>query len=246
MSALSVGSGGGLGASESEDEQYRRQRHYSTSSNHSAYNPASTPQHQRNYFGLNKLPQRVRTESYSSSISDMPFSKAKRSHRSEEYQRIANSKREFNQRLNGKPPDKTRLTMYDLIYYNPMTNPMSKPAGKGGADGGKNGDAASMASAKTNQSRESMKSEASVKSERSDSYAMRKAVAAAATAETAAATAQTAVTANGPVPQLKLDVNGEIILDEKSLVIETTANKEAREQLASSDVVYDDEFSGSK
>lgn len=247
LSALSVGSGGGgLGASESEDEQYRRQRHYSTSSNHSAYNPASTPQHQRNYFGLNKLPQRVRTESYSSSISDMPFSKAKRSHRSEEYQRIANSKREFNQRLNGKPPDKTRLTMYDLIYYNPMTNPMSKPAGKGGADGGKNGDAASMASAKTNQSRESMKSEASVKSERSDSYAMRKAVAAAATAETAAATAQTAATANGPVPQLKLDVNGEIILDEKSLVIETTANKEAREQLASSDVVYDDEFSGSK
>lgn len=249
LSALSIGSGGGggggLGASESEDEQFRRQRHYSTSSNHSAYNPGSTPQHQRNYFINNKLPQRVRTESYSSSISDMPFSKAKRSHRSEEYQRVANAKREFNQRLNGKPPDKTRLTMYDLIYYNPLTNPMSKPAGKGGADGGKNGDAASMASAKTNKSRESMKSEASVKSERSDNHAMRKAVAAA-TAEAAAAAAAASATANGPVPQLKLDVNGEIILDEKSLVIETTANKEAREQLASSDVVYDDEFSGSK
>lgn len=253
MSALSAGGGGGgMGGCESEDEQYRRQRHYSTSSNHSAYNPASTPQHQRNYFGLNKIPTRVRTESYSSSISDMPFSKAKRSHRSEEYQRVANAKREFNQRLNGKPPDKTRLTMYDLIYYNPLTNPMSKPAGKGD----KNGDAASIASAKTNQSRESMKSEASVKSERSDSHAMRNAMAAAATAAAAAAataaaaasssSSSTAATANGPVPQLKLDVNGEIILDEKSLVIETTANKEAREVLASSDVVYDDEFSGSK
>ncbi|XP_055309804.1 uncharacterized protein LOC129573372 [Sitodiplosis mosellana] len=215
------GSGIG-GASESEDEQHRRQRHYSTSSNHSSYNPSSTPQHQRNYFGLNKVPSRVRTESYSSSISDIPFSKSKRSHRSEEYQRVANAKREFNQRLNGKPPDKSRLTMYDLIYYNPLTNPMSKPAGKGD----KNSDTASVSSAKTSQSRSSgsVKSEASgpvktVKSETTD-----------------------AVT--GPVPQLKLDANGEIILDEKSLVIETTGDKEAREMLANSDVIYDDEFSG--
>lgn len=234
----SMGGGSGGGGCESEDEQYRRQRHYSTSSNHSNYNPASTPQHQRNYFGLNKIPARVRTESYSSNISDMPFSKAKRSHRSEEYQRIAHAKREFNQRLNGKPPDKTRLTMYDLIYYNPLTNPMSKPAGKGGSGDGKMGDAASMASAKTTQSRASIKSHASVKSERSESSSVRNA------ATNAGATAAGAP--NSLVPQLKLDVNGEIILDEKSLVIETTANKEAREVLASSDVVYDDEFSGSK
>lgn len=218
--------GSGLGgASESEDEQHRRQRHYSTSSNHSSYNPSSTPQHQRNYFGLNnRVPSRVRTESYSSSISDIPFSKSKRSHRSEEYQRVANAKREFNQRLNGKPPDKSRLTMYDLIYYNPLTNPMSKPAGKGD----KNSETASVSSAKTNQSRSSgsVKSESSgpVKTEKSEST--------------------DAVT--GPVPQLKLDANGEIILDEKSLVIETTGDKEAREMLANSDVVYDDEFSGSK
>lgn len=217
--------GSGLGgASESEDEQHRRQRHYSTSSNHSSYNPASTPQYQRNYFGLNKIPSRVRTESYSSSISDIPFSKNKRSHRSEEYQRVANAKREFNQRLNGQPPDKSRLTMYDLIYYNPLTNPMSKPAGKGD----KNSDTASVSSTKTNQSRgssHSVKSEASVKTEKSETLTD---------------------TVTGPVPQLKLDANGEIILDEKSLVIETTGNKEAREMLANTDVVYDDEFSGSK
>lgn len=217
--------GSSLGASESEDEQHRRQRHYSTSSNHSSYNPSTTPQHQRNYFGLNKVPSRIRTESYSSSVSDIPFSKSKRSHRSEEYQRVANAKREFNQRLNGKPPDKSRLTMYDLIYYNPLTNPMSKPAAKSD----KSSDTASVSSAKTNQSKSSgsVKSEASsgpVKTEKTENV--------------------DAVT--GPVPQLKLDANGEIILDEKSLVIETTGDKEAREMLANTDVIYDDEFSGSK
>lgn len=49
-----------------------------------------------------------------------------------------------------------------------------------------------------------------------------------------------------PVPQLKLGPNGEIMLDEKSLVIETTGDKEARETLANADIVYDDEYSGSK
>lgn len=49
-----------------------------------------------------------------------------------------------------------------------------------------------------------------------------------------------------PVPQLKLGPNGEIILDEQSLVIETTRGKEAREALANSSLIYDDEFSGSK
>lgn len=114
--------------------------------------------------------------------------------------------------------------MYDLIYYNPLTNPMSKPAGKGD----KSSDTASVSSAKTNQSRSS----GSVKSESSGSVK--------------AVKSETTDAVTGPVPQLKLDANGEIILDEKSLVIETTGDKEAREMLANSDVVYDDEFSGSK
>lgn len=107
-----------------------------------------------------------------------------------------------------------------------MTNPMSKPAGKGD----KSSDTASMSSTRTNQSRSSgsVKSEASsttgpVKAEHTDP-----------------------VTEPMPVPQLKLGANGEIVLDEKSLVIETTTDKEAREILASTEVVYDDEFSGSK
>lgn len=226
------GSNIGVAASESEDEQHRRQRHYSTSSSHSNYNSAAAAHHQRSFFGLNKANSRVRTESYSSSVSDAPnmrdFNlKMKRSHRSEEYQRVANAKREFNQRLNGKPPDKSRLTMYDLIYYNPLTNPMSKPAGKGD----KTSDTASLSSAKTVQSRSS----GSVKSESSSSGNTVK-----------AEHPEPPASEPMPVPQLKLGANGEIVLDEKSLVIETTGEKEAREILANSDVVYDDEFSGSK
>lgn len=112
--------------------------------------------------------------------------------------------------------------MYDMIYYNPTTNPMTKPAVKSEK---KDGDASSVASVKTIESRTStIKTESSVKTENGDSNS-----------ET-----------NMPVPQLKLGPNGEIILDEKSLVIETTGDKEARVMLANSNVVYDDEFSGSK
>lgn len=145
--------------------------------------------------------------------------KQKRVCRSEEFQRVANAKRELQQRFNGNPPDKTRLTMYDMIYYNPTSNPMKKPAVKSER---RDGDAMSVTSVKTIDSRSSIKSETSVKSESADSEV------------------------NMPVPQLKLGPNGEIILDEKSLVIETTGDKEARAMLANSDVVYDDEFSGSE
>lgn len=216
------------GVSESDDETGRRQRHYSTSSTYSSnYNPGSTPQQtQRNYFGLNKTYSRIRTESMCSNVSEAASvrdinTRPKRMHRSEEFQRVANAKREFNQRLNGKAPDKSRLTMYDLIYYNPISNPMSRPAVK--SEMKDRNDSSSVSSIRTIESRHSVKCEPKVKAENTDSN-------------------QDAM----PVPQLKLGPNGEIILDEKSLVIETTGNKEAREMLANSDIVYDDEFSGSK
>lgn len=85
------------------------------------------------------------------------------------------------------------------------------------------GDNMSISSVKTIQSKSSIKSEPTVKAENSESNSEAM-----------------------PVPQLKLGPNGEIILDEKSLVIERTGDKEAREMLANSDIVYDDEFSGSK
>lgn len=146
--------------------------------------------------------------------------KQKRVMKSDELQRMPTKKREFSQKLTGKPLDKSRLTMYDYIHYNPTTNPMRKS----GMKNEYRSDAGSVASMRTTYSRNSVKSELSVKAERSE----------------------VPVEQNMPVPQLKLGPNNEIVIDEKSLVIETTGDKEAREALANSDVVYDDEFSGSK
>ncbi|XP_030376841.1 transcription factor TFIIIB component B'' homolog [Scaptodrosophila lebanonensis] len=47
-----------------------------------------------------------------------------------------------------------------------------------------------------------------------------------------------------PVPQLKLDANGEMIIDEKTLEIETTAEVEARKVLANSSLIQMDETTG--
>lgn len=44
--------------------------------------------------------------------------------RSEENQRIIDTKRESKVRLSNKNLDKTQLLMFDMIYYNPTSNPM--------------------------------------------------------------------------------------------------------------------------
>jgi hypothetical protein len=44
--------------------------------------------------------------------------------RSEENQRIIETKRESKVRLSNKNLDKNQLLMFDMIYYNPAANPM--------------------------------------------------------------------------------------------------------------------------
>ncbi|XP_017105575.2 uncharacterized protein Bdp1 isoform X1 [Drosophila bipectinata] len=56
--------------------------------------------------------------------------------------------------------------------------------------------------------------------------------------------AKTESTSAMPVPQLKLDANGEMIIDEKTLEIETTAEVEARKVLANSSLILMDETTG--
>lgn len=46
------------------------------------------------------------------------------------------------------------------------------------------------------------------------------------------------------VPQLRLNANGEMVLDETSLVVESEQQKQNRNALATSNVVYDDDLSG--
>lgn len=105
-----------------------------------------------------------------------------------------------------------------MIYYNPITNPLKNPAAK-----------SSDVKDRRSSSASSVHSVASIRSIKSE-----------------AKTSDDSIETEMPVPQLKLGPNGEIILDEKSLVIETTGDKEARETLANADIVYDDEFSGCK
>ncbi|XP_043278680.1 transcription factor TFIIIB component B'' homolog [Venturia canescens] len=45
---------------------------------------------------------------------------------SESARKLAEARREFQLKYEHKQPDRTKLTMYDLIYYNPITNPIKK------------------------------------------------------------------------------------------------------------------------
>lgn len=216
-----------------------RQRYLSTSSSYSNHGGSGGGSVMATNKPVDRL-SRYRTESVCSNVSEMTSSavtKVKKSNRSEEFKRFMNAKKDFHQRFRGKTPDKARLTMYDLIHYNPLTNPMKNPAQKPATIKERRGSSSSsmsvvskvpsIASSKASSraaSILSVKKELKLEEESLDSH-------------------HNSVM---PVPQLKLGPNGEIMLDEKSLVIETTGDKEARETLANADIVYDDEFSGSE
>ncbi|XP_050076689.1 uncharacterized protein LOC126563925 [Anopheles maculipalpis] len=148
----------------------------------------------------------------------------------EESQRTLDNKKEIRKRLtNIENVDKQNLTMFDMIYYNPVNNPMTAPAlsKRGSLENiPKNVDGA--------REREGVRSR-SVSKSRSPTPAP----------------SGMALTAPKPAPdpvqltpQLKLGPNGEMILDEASLVIENEREREMRETLANTDIVYQDEFSG--
>ena len=45
---------------------------------------------------------------------------------SESARKLAEARREFMLKHENKTPDRSKLTMYDLIYYNPVSNPMKR------------------------------------------------------------------------------------------------------------------------
>uniref|UniRef100_A0A182Q346 Transcription factor TFIIIB component B'' Myb domain-containing protein n=1 Tax=Anopheles farauti TaxID=69004 RepID=A0A182Q346_9DIPT len=155
----------------------------------------------------------------------------------EESQRTLDNKKEIRKRLtNIENVDKQNLTMFDMIYYNPVNNPMTPPALS------KRGSLENIPKSVHDRSRSR-----SVSKSRSPTPAPSGTVSPGTTVGTTA-TATTAPTIPAPpvqlTPQLKLGPNGEMILDEASLVIENEREKEMRETLASTDIVYQDEFSG--
>lgn len=213
-----------------------RQRHLSTSSSHSAH-------HNQNFNNKNSSQiGRIRTESTCSNVSDINSTtrsasglKSKkvsstRAGGGDGLTKISTVRRDFTLRFNGQTPDKTRLTMFDMIYYNPITNPMKNPAPKSNEVRDRRASVCSVASVKSVDSGKSLAAKSSIGS----------------VPEMITLKQEPKEETPMPVPQLKLGPDGEIILDEQSLVIETTTGKEARETLANADIVYDDEFNGSK
>ncbi|XP_053979088.1 transcription factor TFIIIB component B'' homolog [Hylaeus volcanicus] len=123
---------------------------------------------------------------------------------SESARKLAEARREFNIKHENKTPDRTKLTMYDLIYYNPVSNPMKK----------------SKESGVITKRISECESEELQEEENVDdpSSAM-------------------------PVPQVKVGPDGQLIIDEQSLVIEQTNAKKGREVLAK-DAIIDDDNNG--
>ncbi|KAF3428386.1 hypothetical protein E2986_04347 [Frieseomelitta varia] len=120
---------------------------------------------------------------------------------SESARKLAEARREFHLKHENKTPDRSKLTMYDLIYYNPVTNPMKK----------------SKESAIPRKIIECQSEEVQEEEEEEDDPS-----------------------STMPVPQVKVGPNGQLIIDEQSLVIEQTNAKRNRKVLAKEAIIDDD------
>ncbi|XP_055644752.1 transcription factor TFIIIB component B'' homolog [Toxorhynchites rutilus septentrionalis] len=172
---------------------------------------------------INSSRKRIRTESMTSNKSYSEVSlKSRKTIKQEESQKASDAKRDLRKRLNNiQNVDKQSLTMFDMIYYNPVKNPMKNPTltNKKG----------SLENIPNTVDRDSH----SVSKSRSP---------------TPAPTIPPPPDPPKPLvqltPQLKLGPNGEMILDETSLVVENEREREIRDTMAKQEIVYDDEFSG--
>ncbi|KYN14095.1 Transcription factor TFIIIB component B'' like protein [Trachymyrmex cornetzi] len=120
---------------------------------------------------------------------------------SESARKLAEARREFLLKHENRAPDRSQLKMYDLIYYNPVTNPMKKLSIERRAE-----------SVTTPQPVEMPEEE-----DEDDPSAM-------------------------PTPQVKVGPDGQLIIDEQSLVIEQTDVRRDEEILTNSVAIEDDNF----
>ncbi|XP_053664768.1 transcription factor TFIIIB component B'' homolog [Anopheles marshallii] len=192
-------------------------------------------QDSRSIFTLPLARKRNRTESLTSNKSlpeGVTVNKVTRklATKQEESQRTQENKKEIRKRLtNIENVNKQNLTMFDMIYYNPINNPMTPPALS------KRGSLENIPKSVDGRERDGERSR-SVSKSRSPTPAPSGSMPVTATEKPLAPVQLT--------PQLKLGPNGEMILDEASLVIENEREKEMRETLANTDIVYQDEYSG--
>lgn len=116
--------------------------------------------------------------------------------RSDIAKKMAEAKRDFHNKFGTKPPDRQKLTMMDLIFYNPTSNPMLKKTPTSSTSSKKKSDqidsSSSVASFNDNESVHSMSTRAEEEAvDEPEEEIMQ------------------------PVPQVKIGENGEIILGKK-------------------------------
>ncbi|XP_022913818.2 transcription factor TFIIIB component B'' homolog isoform X1 [Onthophagus taurus] len=135
--------------------------------------------------------------------------------RSDQGRKIAEARRNFYQKFADGKPDKQKLTMMDLIYYNPATNPMNPRKRRETTSSIISEDPPSPKSIHTiTQEDEDIDDPNNAKSEDDEDGTL--------------------------APQIKVGPNGEIVIDEKSLVIENAETKKSRKALEKAEVIDGD------
>lgn len=127
----------------------------------------------------------------------------KKCKRSEQSSKMAEAKRNFQTKFRNQALEKQKLTMYDLIFYNPATKPMTKNSEQSDRREEERVDSPTNCDSPNK----------NVESDEDNSV---------------------------PVPQIKIGKNGEIIIDEKSLIVENKQTKKDRENLKNSELVNGD------
>ncbi|XP_033324499.1 transcription factor TFIIIB component B'' homolog Bdp1 [Megalopta genalis] len=185
--------GSGASASESEDDSKRTN---SIANNHTKNDLVHTAEATKDT---------VVNNTKMSSLTKSKMGQKRRVLVSESARKLADARREFNLKHENKIPDRSKLTMYDLIHYNPVTNPMKKSK-----------DSETVARKLSTCQPDELQEE---ENEDDPSSAM-------------------------PVPQVKVGPDGQLIIDEQSLVIEQTNAKKNREMLAKEAIIDDDTGGG--
>jgi hypothetical protein len=188
-------------ASESEDESRRNHRHRNDSVCSSASGLQDTN-------SIPECPSPQKPKEFNSVIQ-------RKCRRTEQSRKLAEARRDFYLKFGNKKPDRQKLTMIDLIFYNPVTNPMSHDN-------------------KSKRKNSEVENEEQIEEDKVEEIVDDPGVEAEATKSGSDEENEI------PAPQIKIGPQGELVVDEQSLVIENKAVKKNREELEKSKVVNGD------
>lgn len=137
--------------------------------------------------------------------------------RTEQARKLATARRDFLHKFKGdKPPERHRLTMMDLIFYNPTNNPMPEDLDKGSPS--KDEMEVSLKSNIEDADDAGRKTEEEVDDPDDQDEAI--------------------------APQVTVNADGEIIIDEKSLLIENKSTVKGRQKMERTHLVDGDKSTG--